>query len=103
MTDGSDDIEEWNDHEKWEILVPFLDSGEPFARGVEFGMWYRDVQNADGEHGQYVLSENEEQMRLACIRCGWEVLELKLWRTEGEPRKSTGWVWLKVRIQESNG
>lgn len=79
----------------WHQLVPFLNPDPVYCHGVEFGFWYKDVSAlAPGEtHGQYVRTENEEQVRLACTRRGWEVVELSTW-DDGPP--DNGWVWAAV-------
>jgi hypothetical protein len=81
---------------QWHPVVPFLNADPVYCYGVEFGMWYKDVSALEPgtEHMQYVRTENEEQMRLACIRLGWEVVELKSW-DDGPPEN--GWVLMRVR------
>lgn len=83
-------------------LVPFLNQDPVYTYGVEFGFWWKDVQAMDpgGERTAYVRTENEEQMRLACTRMGWEVTDLRPW-DDGPP--DNGWVLLTVRKPTPEG
>lgn len=42
----------------------------------------------------YFRTENEEQIRLACYRLNYDLLQCRPWRFEGS---ETGWVWMKLR------
>jgi hypothetical protein len=77
-----------------ELLLPFLDKSRRYCYGVELGMQVvaRMLSGADEFRG-YFRTENEEQIRLACYKLGYEVVELKPWRWE---RKRTGWVFMRM-------
>ena len=77
------------------LLIPFLNEDPAYCYGVEFGMrvvvpMCRGRRLIKG----YFRTENEEQIRLAASRMGYDVVELKPWHHGG---METGWVWMKMR------
>ena len=80
--------------ESYSLLCPFLNSDPVFAQGVAFGMLWSQMRDEDcDEIAEYILSEIEEQVRVAASRTGWEVVELKPWLPDGE---ETGWVFCRM-------
>lgn len=89
------------------LVLPFLNQSDDFAYGVEFGFGVVAPMTLGAKtiHG-YFRTENEEQIRLACYRFGYDVAELKSWRprekrpdgTKGR-RQETGWVWMVLEKQ----
>jgi hypothetical protein len=63
---------------EYSCVVPFLDNDPKFAYGVEIGMLYAEMR--DAEPGAVIdglrLRANQEQILLMANRLGWEVLEL---------------------------
>jgi hypothetical protein len=84
------------DNPEWVLVCPFLDQDQKFAYGVEFGMLYESMRRGDKVIKGYYRTENEEQIRLAAHRKGYDVTELKPW---DEGPKDNGWVWIKLRKQ----
>jgi hypothetical protein len=79
------------------LLLPFLNDDPAYCRGVELGMnvvapMLRRKKRIKG----YFRTENEEQIRLACYRMGYDLVRCKPWRHEG---KHTGWVWMDMRVR----
>jgi hypothetical protein len=80
------------------LLLPFLNKDPVYCYGVELGMqiiapMLRGKRVIKG----YFRTENEEQIRLACYRLGYDLLRCKPWRFD---RKYTGWVWMVMRKKE---
>lgn len=95
----ADEDEDRQQPANYGLVVPFLNADPIYCYGVEFGFWYKDVMalNPGETHSAYIRTENEEQMRLACHRKGWEVVEIKPWDDGPE---DNGWVYLTVRKPE---
>lgn len=85
-----------SDKPEWGLVCPFLDQDSKFAYGVEFGMLYESMRRGDKAIKGYYRTENEEQIRLAAHRKGYDVVELKSWN-DGPP--DNGWVWIMLRKQ----
>ena len=77
------------------LLIPFLNKSDDYCHGVEFGMMVaaKMVSGVKRIRG-YFRTENEEQIRLACYRMKYDVVELEPWEHEGE---DTGWVWMVLK------
>lgn len=80
---------------EYSLLIPFLDPSQRYCRGVELGMQIiAPMLNGKRVIRGYFRSRNEEQIRLAAHRMGYEVTLVKAWRFEG---KRTGWVRMKLK------
>ncbi len=86
-----------SDNSEWGLVCPFLDQDSKYAYGVEFGMLYESMRRGDKVIKGYYRTENEEQVRLAAHRKGYDVVELKPWKSVGQ--HDTSWVWIKLRKQ----
>jgi len=97
MIDEEPDAEEPQEA-SFGLACPFLNSDPVFAQGVAFGtLWSRMRDPECDEITEYILSEIEEQVRVAASRTGWNVIELKPWEHEG---KETGWVFCRMVRRE---
>lgn len=93
---------------KHALILPFLNQSKDFTYGVEFGFGIVAPMTFGAEQIRgYFRTENEEQIRLACYRFGYDVAELKPWRprekrpdgTKGK-RRETGWVWMVLEKRD---
>lgn len=76
------------------LVCPFLNADPAFAFGVEFGMLWERMRRGDADEiGQYFTTANEEQIRLAAGRLGWDIAEIKL--TDEDP-DDKGWVFMRL-------
>lgn len=88
----SDDHED-GPHEDAEygLLVPFLDTSDSFAHGVEFGMIFEQLKvcrEAGEPFRQYVTIANQEQLTLAANRLGWHIETMRPWGDQ--------WFWIEM-------
>ena len=83
------------------LLLPFLNQDPVYTYGCELGLsvlapMFRKRTVVKG----YFRTENEEHIRLACHRLGYDLVRCKAWVCDGE---ETGWVWMKMRRRPEPG
>lgn len=61
----------------WAMVCPFLTDDPVFARGVEFGLLYAQMQAGEEDIQDYFQRENQEQILLLVNRVGWQVVEMQ--------------------------
>lgn len=84
----ADDIE-------YGLACPFLNDDPVYAAGVEFGMLWADLRQQPKRWSGYVLPTNEEQVRVAASRLGYEVPKIEPWTPDDETE--TAWVLMELR------
>lgn len=86
------------DDESWGLVCPFLNHDPVFAQGVAFGqLWCR--MREEIEISDYILSEIDEQVRVAASRLGFEITKLEPWLWQGE---ETGWILIEMHRAEAS-
>lgn len=73
------------------LVCPFLDADPKYALGVEFGMLYAQLRDADEPVSGYFTTANQDQILLAASRLGWSVAEMKQWEEHPDD-----WFWLRL-------
>ena len=63
-----------SDDHRWHLACPFLTGSDEFARGVEVGMAWSQMQRRRTVTG-YFLRANEDQILLMASRLGFDVLQ----------------------------
>lgn len=81
----------------YSLLVPFLNADPVFCQGVQFGMLAQRMLDKEPDIREYILSEIEEQVRVAASRLGYEIVELRSWEHEGQ---EAGWVFVRMYLRE---
>lgn len=64
-----------DDHD-WGLVVPFLTDDPVFAYGVEFGMLFMEMKDADAVEGIY-CRKNQDQILLLASRLKWKVEKME--------------------------
>lgn len=71
------------------LVCPFLDDSPAYALGVEFGLLYARMRDADGPIEDYFTRANQDQILLLASRSGWIVADMKPW--------DKSWFWCRLK------
>ncbi len=71
----------------YSLVCPFLTDDPQFAYGVEFGLLYAAMRDAD-EVADYFCLANQDQILLLASRLRWHVVEMEPWGTD--------WFWVRL-------